>query len=364
MKKIDQSSMNKKQYDYIIEYVCDLTSQRFCYLNLSDEISNAILVKLMKISVSPKPTEVSTDFINSIYPEAVEYVFKSYSKMTFNYCLMKTRDYDLSEDISQEAIKQLLATKHRINDVYSWLRQVTYNLLCKHYELQRKENNIFDLLCMEASIHQDGMESGNTLDIEGLNPIIKKELLSSKEYSDYEAALSFDNLHDYAISLNVSKKGAQKRKNRVIRNLRSKILLAIGWRASPEILNYKQYDAIQKFIRELLIIGRSDKDIKQRNKIYPSLVQVMNGIDRIDDWGITMVDNHRFRLHIFHLTQDKQPICATFFIVLNERNQIFVESCKKNEFIGSHKIPANIHIPKEMGKSLWTYEEIIFLINA
>lgn len=364
MKEIDQSSMNKKQYDYIIEYVCDLTSQRFCYLNLSDDIANAILVKLMKISVLPKPTEVSTDFINSIYPEAVEDVFKSYSKMTFNYCLMKTRDYDLSEDISQEAIKQLLATKHRINDVYSWLRQVTYNLLCKHYELQRKENNIFDLLCIEAAYIQNVMASGNTLDIEGLNPIIKKELLSSKEYSDYEAALSFDNLDDYAVSLNVSKKGAQKRKNRVTRNLRSKILLAIGWRAGHEILNYKQYEAIQKFIRELLKIDRNDGNIKQRNKINPSLVQVMNGIDRIDDWGITMVDNHRFRLYIFHLTQDKQPITATFFIVLNERNQIFVEGCTKNELLETHQVPDNLHIHKEMGKSLWSYEEIIFLLNA
>lgn len=364
MNEIDHMSMNKKQYDKVIGYIRELTSQRFCYLNLSDDIANVILVKLMKSSAFSETHEVPTDFIKSLFPKAVEDVFNNYRKLSFQYCLTKTHDQNLSEDISQEAIRRLLSSKQCVSSVYYWLRQVTYNLLLKHDEFEAKERKMYSVLCMEASIHQDGMESGNTLDIEGLNPIIKKELLSSKEYCDYEAALSFDNLHDYAVSLNISKKGAQKRKNRVIRNLRSKILLAIGWRASPEILNYKQYDAIQKFIRELMKIGRSDKDIKQRNKIYPSLVQVMNGIDRIDDWGITMVDNHRFRLHIFHLAQDKQPISATFLIFLNERNHIYVESCKKNEFIGSHKIPANIHIPKEMGKSLWTYEEIIFLINA
>ncbi|MDD3535494.1 MAG: hypothetical protein PHC50_05040 [Candidatus Cloacimonetes bacterium] len=364
MNEIDHMSMNKKQYDKVIGYIREITSQRFCYLNLTDDITKAILVKLMKSSAFSETQEVSTDFITSLFPKAVEDVFNSYHKLSFQFCFSKTQDPNLSEDISQEAIKQLLSSKHRINDVYAWLRQVTYNLLRKHYESKTKEKEMYNLLCIEAAYIQNVMASGNTIDIEGLSPILKKELLSSKEYSDYEAALSFDNLHDYAVSLNVSRKGAQKRKNRVIRNLRSKILLAIGWRASPEILNYKQYDAIQKFIRELLKIGRSDKDIKQRNKIYPSLVQVMNGIDRIDDWGITMVDNHRFRLHIFHLAQDKQPISATFLIFLNERNHIYVESCKKNEFIGSHKIPANIHIPKEMGKSLWTYEEIIFLINA
>ncbi|NLW18709.1 MAG: hypothetical protein GXY81_03375 [Candidatus Cloacimonetes bacterium] len=364
MKVIDYILMNEKRYDEVIGYINEQTSQRFRYLNLFDDIANAILVKLIKSPASTDLMEIPADFINSVFPKAVENVFNYYHRISFQFCHAKTQDYDLSEDISQEAIKQLLSSKHRINDVYAWLRQVTYNLLCKHYKLQTKENDIFNLLCIEAAYIQNVMASGNTVDIEGLNPIIKKELLSSKEYSDYEAALSFDNLHDYAVSLNVSRKGAQKRKNRVIRNLRSKILLATGWQAGHEILNYKQYDAIQKFIRELLKIGRSDKDIKQRNKIYPSLVQVMNGIDRIDDWGITMVDNHRFRLHIFHIAQDKQPISATFFIVLNERNHIFVESCKKNEILKAHQIPANLHIHKEMGKSLWTYEEIIFLINA
>jgi len=110
-------------------------------------------------------------------------------------------------------------------------------------------------------------------------------------------------------------------------------------------------------------MGRSDKDIKQSNKLYPKLAQVMNGIDRIDDWGISMVENRRFRLHIFHLSQDTQPIIATFFIVLNERNHVSVENCKKNEIIGAHPIPANVQIPKEMGRSLWSYEKIISLLK-
>ncbi len=364
MKVIDYISMNEKRYDEVIGYISEQTSQRFRYLNLFDDIANAILVKLIKSPASTDPMEIPADFINSVFPKAVEDVFNYYHRISFQFCHAKTQDSSLSEDISQEVIRLLLSSKNTINNVYAWIRQVTHNLLCKHYQFVEKERELYNMLCVEASSLKNMMKSDNTIDLEGLNPQAKKEILASKEYRDYTAILVFDSIKDYASSLNVSGKVAQKRKDKVIRNLRSKILLAIGWQAGHEILNYKQYDAIQKFIRELLKIGRSDKDIKKRNKIYPSLVQVMNGIDRIDDWGITMVDNHRFRLHIFHIAQDKQPISATFFIVLNERNHIFVESCKKNEILKAHQIPANLHIHKEMGKSLWAYEEIIFLINT
>jgi DNA-directed RNA polymerase specialized sigma24 family protein len=364
MKEIDYISMNKKRYDDVIGFVSELTSQRFCYLNLSDDIANTILVRLMKSSAFADPTWLAADFIKSAFPKAVEDVFNYYQKVSFQYCLTKTHDNSLSEDTSQEAIRQLLSSKHNVNDVYSWLRQVTHNLLCKHYQFSAKEKELYNLLCMETSSLQNVMVSGNTIDIGGLNPIIQKEILASQEYHDYEAMLSFDSVKDYASFLNVSEKVAQKRKERAIRNLRSTILLAIGWEAGREILSYSQYNAILKFIRELLRYGRSDTDNAQSNKLHPKLAQVMNGIDRIDDWGITMVDNRRFRLHIFHLSQDKQPIIATFFIVLNERNHVAVENCKRNEIIGVHPIPANVQIPKEMGKALWSYEQIISLLNT
>ena len=356
--------MNKKQYDDIINYISELTSRRFCYLNLSDDIANTILVSFMKSSAFTDTAKVSTDFIKSVFPKAVEDVFNYYQKVSFQYCLRKTHDHNLSEDTAQEAIRQLLSSKHKINDVYAWLRQVTHNLLCKHYELQTKENDLYNMLCLESSFLQNMMASGNIIDIEGLNPIKKKEILTSQEYREYCTMLSFDSIKDYASSLNVSENVAQKRKEKVIRNLRSKILLAIGWKASREILSYNQYNAIQKFLREILKMDCRGNDIKQNNKLYPKLASIMNGIDRIDDWGITMVDNRRYRLHIFHLSQDKQPIIATFFIVLNERNHISVENCKKNEFIGAHSIPANIQIPKEMGMALWSYEKIISLLNT
>jgi hypothetical protein len=363
MKEISSIAMNKNLYNEIIRYISELTSQRFYYLNLADDIANSILVSFMNSSTFTDPTGYSKDYIKSVFPKAVEDVFSYYQKVTLQYCLTKTNDHSVSEDISQEAIRQLLSSKNKINDVYSWLRQVTHNLICKHYKFKANEKDLHSLLYMETSSLQNVMESGKIIDIEGLNPLKKKEILASQEYRDYCAMLSFNSIKEYASSMNVSEKVAQKRKERVIRNIKSKILLAIGWEASREILSYNQYNAIQKFIRELLKIGCNGEDIKQNSKLNPKLAQVMKGIERIDDWGITMVDNCKFRLYLFHLSRDKQPITTTFYIVLNEKNHISVESCKKNEYIGVHPIPANIQILKEKGKSLWSYEKIISLLK-
>ncbi|NLK49335.1 MAG: sigma-70 family RNA polymerase sigma factor [Candidatus Cloacimonetes bacterium] len=354
--------ISKKRYDDIIRYISDITSLKFRHLNLSDDIANYILAKLIKAAPTD-PMGIPADFINSIFPKAVEDVFNYYHRVAFQFCLTKTQDPSLSEDISQEVITLLLSSQHHINNVYGWIRQVTHNLLCKHYASQTKEKDLYNMLCVESSSIHNMMTSENTFDIEGLNPQAKNEILASQEYQNYTTMLAFDGISDYATSMNVSEKVAQKRKDKVIRNLRSKILLAIGWEASREILNYNQYHAIQKFIRTILKEGHSTDGIQPQNKIKLKLTQVMNGIEKIDDWGINMVDNGRFRLHIFHLTQNKQPIIATFFIILSERNQVRIENCQKNEIIGAHPIPANLHIPKKMGRALWSYEKIISLLK-
>lgn len=366
MKEIDFIPINQKQYEEIIGCIRELTAQSFYYLNLADDIANTILVRLMKSSIVTDPTGNSTDYIKSVFPKAVEAVFSYYHKVSLQYCLSKTQDHNLSEDTSQEAIMQLLSSKYKITDVYSWLRQVTHNLLCKYYEFRAKEQELYNCLRMESSVLQNVMACGNTIDIEGLNTVLKQEILASPEYREYESLVAYENIRDYAASLKVSEKVAQKRKERVIRNLRAKMLITMGWEASHEILNYNQYNAIQKFIRELL----KDRCVKtggacdQARSLGTKLSEVMQEIPRIEDWGITMLGRGRFRIHLFHLTPEKKPIIVTLYIALNERNHITIEDFKKHDNVQVHPIPSNVHIPKEMGKALWSYEKIISLLNT
>ena len=366
MLKNDVKDLNRTMYDEIIRCIQDESLQNFKYLNISDDIANTILIRLLKDSVSETHVGLTQAYVKSVYPKAVEDVFDYYQKVSFHYSLSKTHDPELSKDISQEAIYLLLASKNYIKDTYTWLKQLTHNLLCKHYRsiLQKKE--LYDSLCRETELVRRLMCSPNTIQIEGLDPILKKELLNTIEYKEFESIASFEKISDYAIHLNVSNAVAQKRKNKIIKDLRSKLLLAMGWEAGRDILSYNQYNAILKFIRSIQKLGDCGEVRSTRSNSLAQtadIMKVMQGITRIDDWGITMIGNKRFRFHIFHLTPEKKPITVTFIISLDERNHISIDSCKKDKIVGIHPIPSNVQIPKEMGRSLWTYEKIISLLK-
>jgi len=364
--KNDVQDLNRAMYDEIIGCIQDESLQSFKYLNISDDIANTILIRLLKDSISETHIGITKAYVDSAYPKAVEDVFDYYQKVSLHYSLSKTQDPELSNDVSQKAIRLLLTSKNYIKNIYTWLKQITHNLLCQHYRSISQQKELYDSLCWESESVRKVMCAQNTIQVEGLDPILKKEILSTKEYKEFEAIASFDKISDYATHLNVSNAVAQKRKDRIVKNLRSRLLLAMGWEAGRDILNYNQYNAILKFIRNIQKVGEnSDLRGTSSNSLAQTtdIQKVMQGITRIDDWGITMIGNRRFRFHIFHLTPEKTPIIATFIISLSERNHVSIKSCKRDEIAGIHPIPANVQIPKEMGKLLWSYEKIISLLK-
>ncbi len=208
------------------------------------------------------------------------------------------------------------------------------------------------------------MTAEGKLVMDELLPTQMQELLASQEYQDYQHLHSFAKLKDYADSLGISKAVAQKRKDQIIWDLRAKILLAMGWDATREILSFSQYNAILRFIRNLPLAANCKKDERQSKKYPADLASFLEGIERIDDWGISMEDNRKFRLYLFHLDADDQPVLVTFFIVLNRRNTIKIDGYLKNELAGIHPILPNMLVPKHKGKSMWDYETIVSLVDA
>lgn len=306
----------------------------------------------------------SEEIIKKQFPKAVEKLFEYYHNSCFNYCHMKTRDHSLSEDIAQEAIKQLLTSNNVIDDVDAWLQQVTSNLLYKHYRAQNKDRKLYKELRLETSILQEVLTAKNKRLIDELLSAHMQDVLASQEYRDYQSFFSFTKLKDYATAMNISEKAAQKRKDKVIRNLRAKILLIMGWEATREILTFGQYNAVLKFIRNLPLSANSNKDERQCVKYSADLAGFLKGIERIDDWGITMVNKRRFRLYLFHFSTAKPPVLVTFFIVLNHRNIITIDGYVENNLAGIHPSPSNMLIPKHQGKAMWGYDTIVSFLDC
>ena len=126
--------------------VKELSTKRFQYLNLANELTNILLMQIFKNIQAG----ISEEIIENLFPKAVEMLFQQYYNSCFNYCNFKTRDHNLSEDTAQEAIKQLLMSNNTINNVDAWLQAVTSNLLCKHYRAKNKDKELYQELRIEA----------------------------------------------------------------------------------------------------------------------------------------------------------------------------------------------------------------------
>lgn len=350
-------------YEAILRSIVELTTERFHFLNIIDDIANHILIRLFKFRAPAKSIFETQEIVKTVFPRAVEDTFQSYQKNAFAYCFSKTKEPELSEDISQEAIMEMLLSRISINNINAWLLQVTHNLMCAYFEKMSQEQRVYELLKQDAAILQEISRHDDSFDITYLSDDDKKRIIAGEEYKKYEELLSFENMADYAQSLGISEKTAQKRKEKIIRDLKAKTMIAMGWEASQDILNYNQYHAIQRFIRELLSLENIEKYVKYDDVLSRKVQNTMQGIEKVHDWGIVMLKNKRFMLNIFSLKGGEVPINISFNIILNDRNNIVLEDCKENELVTIHKMPDKLWVPIHLGKCLWSYEKILSVLK-
>jgi hypothetical protein len=315
---------------------------------------------LLEGSTSQDSAEITEDYItNTLFPRAVENVFEKYRKNCFRICLSKTQNIDLSEDIAQEAISLLLSSENRVENAGAWLAKVTYNLLNKHYKDLEKDEQLHNQLSLEDSSLENWLTSGDLRFLKDFNPTLVDQLTQSDEYRQFQEIDSYDKIKDYAAANKISVATARKRKERARRNLESITLRGLGWRDSPKILNFNQYFAIQKFIREVLRVCSGDKDVKWMKSLSREYAEAVKNIKFIAKWGISAIGNLRFRLRLFTIFEDGKPFMFTFIIELSKRNSISILDVTVNQFAGKHPVPDTVFIPKDKGKSGLTYEQII-----
>ena len=364
MKTSNTEGMSKEQSDAIFGQIARLAKETFCNMDLSSDLVKAAQMLLLKISLSQNPPEITQDFVtNFLFPKAVNSVFGGYQKDCFRFSLSKTQDGYLSDDIAQEAIKLLLLSKKKIKSISAWLIQVTYNLLCAHYEKVKKDKELYQKLSLEASSYEKWLKSEDLMGLKELDHTMVEEILKSDEYREYQKIISFNSIKDYAAAHNIGEKSAQKKKNIALRNLKSMVLLGLGWRDTPEILDYNQYYAIRKFIIEVQRMLSGDEEIEWLKSLSPEQAETVKSITKIADWGISEMGERNFRLSLFTLLENRQPFLLTFHIILSMRNSISIQSCKVNEHAATLTAPANVRVPKNRGRVSWTYEEIITLLR-
>ncbi len=360
----DIKNMSKEQSDAIFGQIARLAREIFSNMDLSSDLVKAAQMLLLKSSMPQDPAEITKEFIaDSLFPRAVDSVFAAYQQDCYRFSLSKTQDDYLSNDIAQEAIKLLLLSPKKVENTGAWLIQVTYNLLRAHYKESKKEKKLYQELSLEASSYEKWLKSEDLMDLKELDSAMVEEILKSDEYHEYHEIISYGSAKAYAAAHNISEKSAQKKKNKARRNLRSMVLLGLGWRVSSGILDHRQYNAIRKFILEVQRMLSGDKDIVWLKSLSPEQAETVKKVEVIADWGISATGERSYNLSMFTIIEDSQPFLFTFNIVLNKRNIISIQDCKVNKYVASLMVPAKVRLPTEKGEFIWTHAEIISLLK-
>lgn len=354
-------AIDNKTYDLIVDQLSCMVQGSFGHLNILDEVANPILIRIIKM---PLIEEEITSTVTALYPQVIEELFANYHNTAYRYCLHRTNQADLSNDIAQETIYLLLTSKQVINKAEFWIRRVAHNLLCEHYKSLKNERKLYRGLMNEASLIKQITNNSEEFSFSDHEQVIPKSVLSGHNYASYLELKQYDSLADYAKAKSISYEAAKSLSKKTIRNLKAEILLAMGWQVSPDILDYKQYKSIQSFIRNLLAsIYATEKGLSDLHRLHPDLPNALEGYQSVEDWGISMIGERKFRLYLMHLGTAPIPLMSSIIVTINNRNHIKVESCKRNQHAGSHNIPANLLIPKEKGRALWPYDRIVSLLN-
>jgi len=314
-----------------------------------------------------KPSQSISDFIDRQYPKFIEVYFSKLRNECFTYCLKKTNDSETSEDIAQDVIIQLLKSKQEIRDVRLWLRGVTCNMLCKTYRNNHEYTDMLDRLRYEALLLYEISCSLDGNLIEHDMALIDKELTNTSEYIKYKEILEYQTLSEYAKSNGITYEQAKQVSKEIHRNYKSMCLRHLGWEDSPDILSFNQLKSIQRYLRQLIHFSNSyGKPVIHKNSLLlnqAEMKHVLSGYDHIDDWGIHMIGQNKFRIHIFCNPGNIEPLCATVIITIKENNRIVTESCRSNKLASVLTIPPNVTIPKNKGKSALTFEQIKTILS-
>ncbi len=363
MQQRNVGQIDRDSYDEITSFFRETSAELFQYLEIAEDLVNQGYLLILK---KGEAQDMDQQQLTELFPQIVEKVFAEYRRLCFGYCLGKTQDPEIAGDIAQETIAQLLASRLPIRNIRRWIRQVAHNLLCAYYQENHQDRVLYKKLGIESDIAHQILENEELPAPELLADLLPEELKSSPDYQEYLILKQYSSLEDYALAQNISYDVAKRRSKKLLRDLGAKTLLALGWEDGPGILDFNQYRAIQKFMREILSIAPADggsPDAKASSHKYDVLAELMQSFPKIDDWGIVMLGQRRYRLTIFHRTEAKEPHFATITIRLTARNSIEIIEGRKNRMAGVFKLPANMPLLMEKGKAVLTFEEIKDLID-
>ena len=347
--EISASLPEKEKLELLQQEIHCRADQEFEQNVLRDELVNRLSLKF--ISAGSRQSE-PIEWLRHNYPKEVETFFSELLDYCFHYAVKIVSDPVQAEDIAQESIKELLASRCEIITLKAWLARVVHNKAMAYYQNNHRDEKLCEDLSQQM-ILPDPDEADFEIKIE--RDKVKK-LLSKSDYLLYKRIFDASSLKAYAKQQGINYQTAKEHKHRIKVNLRSAYLKEQGWKDSREILSYQQLRSIKRFICRLV-----ENRGKGYYKRYPDMQTVLSECTGLMTWEITMLDERSFDLFLMFST-NSLPEILTMDIKLNRAHRISITRLKRGTLIAT--MPEGTAKPMSTlkGKTLLNYQELRKLV--
>jgi hypothetical protein len=261
----------------------------------------------------------------------------------------------------------LLQTRVKILEPRPWLYRVCHNMLCAHYQTRHGESDLQMRLQTEAEYSEYASldeESGPACDPD-LSDI--PSLAETAEYQALQEICAYRRLGDYAEAKGISLARAKQLSKQLKKDLKARYLRYLGWENSVDILEYNQYKAIQRYIRQLVdCVSSKGTASRRKNSFLPSredLDRCFSGLVATQDWNIHQVGPDTYDIFLVCLDREDIPVLIKNLIRIKANRRIETLSCLRLEPTVSFDVGDEVDLPLEKGMCSLSEEEVVAFLQ-
>ena len=309
-----------------------------------DEITNRILLSSLK---DDNLDLLREHYMTAINKESDRYL-KELQMYCYRYALKLSSDPELAQDVSQESLLALFRNSGNVIYIKGWLKSTVYHQVLSTWRKMKKDKNLITRLEEQAESHQDLSNVTEKELMQNLPSEMVKELLSEEEFHRSEVINGYDNLKDYAAAEGISYYTARKHRHIIYRNLKAAYLKSLGWNANPEMLSFKHYDNLRRFMKALVESSNNNQMDKLSGycaKInVGELKTVISQVKQVSDWGIDIREKNIYHLSIV----DHNDISSLVYLTIEvpDKGTIRILSARLVKCAGKLHNPTGKKIPQ------------------
>ncbi|PKN78031.1 MAG: hypothetical protein CVU48_09630 [Candidatus Cloacimonetes bacterium HGW-Cloacimonetes-1] len=233
---------------------------------------------------------------------------------------------DEAYDIAQNALLSFISSKSKIDSPHSWLRIVLRREATKLFESQKKYRDLQSKAPLERSIAPKTEDMAESDRIIALDYKKVKKILSTDDYEIYKKIKKAGfSIQEYANKEDIPYNTAKNHKNRIKRNILANLLWNDGWRHSTKILNFSQFNNINRFISSMLSAVKNnsiDDLIHYKGKLQSEeIMTVLGSVSECLEWSISCV-NGQYKCSLSCIQDNEAKCLVTMNIEFKAKNII------------------------------------------